>query len=338
MISFQNIEFLFGLAILLPLAILFMATLRWKKKKIKEIGDPELVHALILEHSPKNYRYKFIAVFIALVLCIIGAANLRSPKTGNTGNRSGVDVMVALDVSNSMLAQDVKPDRLNRARQVLNLIIDQMGDNRMGLVVFAGQAFLQMPLTSDLAAAKLYVSNANPEAVPRQGTVIGQALRICNASLDNKEKKFKTIILISDGEDHDEKRDEVIKELQENGVTVQTIGIGSPEGSPIFDPALNDYRKDETGNTVVSKLNEEELKAIATQTEGAYTLFTNAGDVADKVVAAINAMEKKQIAGTGMKLYSSYFQWFLAIALLLLIVEVLIPERKMKWFVWKKQR
>jgi len=336
MLSFQHSEFLLGLLVLIPITLLFVLVLQWKKKVKKQIGDEDLVNGLTQDYSPKYYNYKFIFIAVALALCIIGAANIRTPAAGNTGNRSGVDVMVALDVSNSMLAQDIKPSRLERAKQVLAKIIDKMGNNRMGMVVFAGQAFLQMPLTTDLGAAKLYVSNAAPDAVPTQGTVIGDALRMCNTSLDTKEKKYKAVILISDGEDHDEKAADALKELQDNGVVVYTIGIGSPEGAPIFDPALNDYKKDENGNTVISKLNEKDLQQIASQTGGNYQLFSNADEVADNVVASIDQMEKKQIGGTGIRIYNSYFQWFLLIAVILLILEIIIPERKMKWFSWAK--
>lgn len=336
MLSFQHTEFLIGLLVLLPLCILFFLVVRWKKKVKKQIGDVELVNALTADYSPVNFNFKFLLIAASLALCIIGAANLRAPTKGNTGNRAGIDVMVALDVSNSMLAQDIKPNRLERAKQVLNRIIDKMGNNRMGMIVFAGQAFLQMPLTSDLAAAKLYVSSANTDAVPTQGTVIGDALKMCNTALDTKQKKYKAVILISDGEDHDEKAAEAVKELQDNGVVVYTIGIGSPEGSPIFDPALNDFKKDENGNTVVSKLDERDLQSIAEQTNGEYYLFTNADEVANKVAASIDQMEKKFIGGTGIRVYSSYFQWFLLSAVVFLLLETIIPERKMKWLSWKK--
>ena len=335
MISFQNIDFLLGLVVLIPIALLFIFVLRWKKKVKKQIGDEELINALTTDYSPAYFNYKFLCIAAALAFCILGAANIRTPAEGSTGNRSGVDVMVAIDVSNSMLAQDIKPNRLERAKQLLGKIIDKMGNNRMGLVVFAGQAFLQMPLTTDLAAAKLYIANTGPDAVPTQGTVIGDALKLCNKSLDTKEKKFKAVILISDGEDHDEKATEVIKELQDNGVVVHTIGIGSPEGAPIFDPSVNDYKKDESGNTVISKLNETDLQMIATQTSGQYQLFTNSDEVAARVASSIDQMEKKQIGGTGIRIYHSYFQWFLLVAVALLLLETIIPERKMKWLRWK---
>jgi Ca-activated chloride channel family protein len=336
MYSFQHTGYLIALAILPLLSLFFLLTLHWKKRVKKKIGDEELVNALTADHSPKNYNSKFFLLTTALALCIVGAANLRTPKQGVAGNRSGIDVMVALDVSNSMLAQDVKPNRLERAKQVLNKIIEKMGDNRMGLVVFAGQAFLQMPLTSDLAAAKLYVSNASPDAVPTQGTVIGDALRLCNASLNIKEKKYKAVVLISDGEGHDEKVLDAVKELQDNGVVVHSIGIGSPDGSPIFDPATNDFKKDESGNTVVSKLNEKELQEIAAQTQGSYHLFSNSDQITNEVMGSLNQMEKKQTGGASERSYTSYYQWFLLAAFILLILEIIIPERKMKWLTWGK--
>jgi Ca-activated chloride channel family protein len=336
MLSFQHTEYLTGLLVLIPLCALFFFVLKWKQKVKKQIGDEELVNALTADYSAKNYNYKFLFITAALTLCILGVANIRKPVKGNTGNRTGIDVMVALDVSNSMLAQDIKPNRLERAKQVLNSIIDKIGNNRMGMVVFAGRAFLQMPLTSDLAAARIYISNASPDAVPAQGTVIGDALRMSNTALDTKEKKYKAVILISDGEDHDEKTDIALKELQDNGVVVYTIGIGSPEGAPIFDPVTTDYKKDENGNTVVSRLNEKDLQNIAAQTGGQYYLFTNAAEVANQVAASIDQMEKKQIGGTGIRVYSSYFQWFLLAAFILMLVETVIPERKMKWFSWGK--
>jgi Ca-activated chloride channel family protein len=331
MFSFEHVEFFIGLAALIPLVLLFVFVLRWKRKVRRHMGDEELVNSLTSNFSAKNYSYKFYLQLLAIVLCVVGAANLRTPKNAGGGKRSGIDIMIALDVSNSMLAQDIKPNRLERAKQLLNKLVEKVGDNRMGLVLFAGQAYLQMPLTADLSAAKMYISNASPDAVPMQGTVVGDALRICDASLDTKEKKYKAVILISDGEDHDPKSEEVVKQLHENGVIVYSVGIGSPEGSPIFDAESNDYKKDEAGNVVISKLNEKELQQIAEQTGGSYHLFTSADEVTDQLMAAVDDMEKKQIGTGEQREYTTYFQWFLLAALLLLILEVIIPERKMKW-------
>ncbi len=331
MISFQNTDFLLGLLVLVPLVLLFVFVLRWKRKVKLRIGDEELVDHLTKNYSRRNYNLKFVFQLVAIALTVVAAANLRSSKEGNEGKKAGLDVMVALDVSNSMLAQDIQPNRLERARQLLTKLVENMGDNRMGLVLFAGQAYLQMPLTPDLAAAKMYIANASPTAVPMQGTVVSDALRTCNGSLDTKEKKYKAVIVISDGEDHDEKADETAKELQENGVVVYTVGIGSTSGSPIFDPATNDYKKDENGNTVVSKLNEAGLQSIAKITSGNYYHFTTADEVANSILNELGKMDKKEIAGGFRKDYNTYFQWFVLLALLLLIIEVIVPERKMKW-------
>jgi Ca-activated chloride channel family protein len=177
----------------------------------------------------------------------------------------------------------------------------------------------------------MFVANASPTAVPMQGTVVGEALKTCNASLNTKEKKYKAIILISDGETHDEKTEEALKELQESGVVVYTVGIGSPGGSPIMEPGTNEYKKDENGNTVVSKLNEKELQVIAQQTYGSYHLFTNANEVANRILFELSKMDKKQITGGGQRQYNTFFQWFILLAVLLLLLEIIIPERKMKW-------
>ena len=329
---FQRIEFLLGLILLIPLVLLFVYVLRWKRKVRNHMGDEELVDKLTENFSPLNFRYKFYLLIAAIVLCIVAAANLRSPKPGAGGKRTGIDVMVALDVSNSMLAQDIKPNRLERAKQLLGKFVEQIGDNRLGLVVFAGQAYLQMPLTSDHAAAKMYISNASTNAVSLQGTVVGDALSICNASLDTKEKKYKAIILISDGEDHDEKSQEVVEQLVDNGVIVHTIGIGSPEGSPIYDPETNDFKKDMAGNVIISKLNEQELKSIAEETGGTYLLFSSADEVVDQLRSSIAQMETKQIGTGEHREYATYFQWFVLGAIILLVLELIIPERKMKWF------
>ena len=332
MIVFEHIEFLIGLAVLLPMLLLFIYVNRWKRKVKKQIGDEELVDKLTQDFSSANFRYKFYLLVAATVFCVIAAINVRTPKTGGAGKRSGIDVMVALDVSNSMLAQDIKPNRLERAKQLLNKMVEKIGDNRMGLVVFAGQAYLQMPLTSDLAAAKMYISNASPNAVSLQGTVLADALRICNASLDTKEKKYKAIVLISDGEDHDDKAEQVVKQLAENGVIVHTVGIGSPEGAPIFDAETNDYKKDGSGNTVISRLNEKELQNIAALTGGTYQLFNTADEVTGKLIGTLDDMEKKQIGTGEQREYTTYFQWFVLLALVVLLLEIFIPERKMKWF------
>lgn len=329
MLSFQHIEYLYGLLLLVPLTLVFLLVLRWKSKVRKALGDEELIRRLTRQYSPRLYFIKFIVVLLALALAVVSAANLRKPSSSGKEKKGGIDVMIALDVSKSMWAQDTKPTRLDKAKQFINLLIDQLGDNRVGLVIFAGRAYLQMPLTTDVVASKIFVSNASPDGVPVQGTEIGEALQLCNNSLDTKEKKYKAVILISDGEDHDPKSEKVLQQLSDEGVIVHTIGVGSADGSPIMEPGSSDYKKDENGQTVISKLNEPELRAIAQKTGGEYMHLDDTPATVTAIMQALNNMEKKEIdAGSGEKQYTSLYIFLLLPAVLLLIAEIFVPERK----------
>lgn len=329
MLTFENNTFLLGLLVLIPLALLFAGVLRWKRKTRKALGDEQLINALTANYSPRLYNIKFILVAVTLALGILAMANLRQPKgAADDENRVGIDIMIVLDVSKSMLSEDVKPSRLEKAKQCVSLLIDAISNNRVGLVLFAGQAFLQMPLTSDIAASKLYLSNANTDAVGVQGTVISSALQLCQNSLDTKEKKYKAIVLISDGEDHDPKTKEILQGLYDNGVIVYTIGIGTASGSPIIE-AGNVYKTDINGQTVISKLNEEELKNIAEKTGGAYYHLDNSTATANAVASQLNDMDKKLLEGTGgARQYTSFFPYFIALMIIVLIAEVFVPETK----------
>lgn len=326
---FQHIEFLIGLAALPLLVLLFVVVLRWKKKLQKKIGDPILVKALVKDYSPLKFALKFILALIAFAFLVVGLANLQKPGATDNVSRKGVDVMVALDVSNSMLAQDIKPSRLERAKQLVTKLVDKMDNDRIGLVLFAGRAYMQMPLTTDHAAARMYIQNAGPDAVPVQGTVVGEALKISNSGFNSKERKFKAIVLISDGEDHDPEALQMAKSLSQDGVMINTIGIGSPEGSPIIDLATNQTRKDAQGNTIITKLNETELQQLAQSTNGVYIRLEDTDDAAAKITAQLGTIEQKAMGDKSFADYKSYFQWFLGFALLLLLVETFIPERKM---------
>ena len=193
MFQFQYIEFLLLLIIIPVMIALFYYAKAKKRTALKKIGDPELVQQLIANHDPRSCTYKAILLFTVIGLLVITLANLRSPVGEQKISRSGIDVMIALDVSKSMLAQDVKPSRLDRSKQLLSRLVDKLGNNRIGIVIFAGKAYLQMPLTGDHAAAKMYLSAATTESVPTQGTVIGDALKMCYASFNNKEKKYKAV-------------------------------------------------------------------------------------------------------------------------------------------------
>ncbi|MCW3089265.1 MAG: hypothetical protein JWP81_334 [Ferruginibacter sp.] len=328
MFQFQHIEYLIGLAAV-PLMIgLYLFVLRWKKKTIKKIGDPALVNQLISDYSPSKFSLKFVLFILAFIAGVIALANPRTPLGSTTVNRSGIDVMMALDVSKSMLAQDVKPSRLERAKQIISKLIDKLQDDRIGIVVFAGRAYLQMPLTTDHAAAKMYLSSATPDVVPTQGTVIGDALKMCYAAFNTKDKKYRSIILISDGEDHDENAVKLSKALANEGVMINTIGIGSPEGAMIMDPETNQVKQDAAGNPVVTKLNETELKNIAVNGNGIYQLYTNTDEIVAQLEKQLTSMGQKPITENSLVNFRNFFPWLLSFMLLLLIAEFFISEIK----------
>lgn len=328
MIRFQHPEYLYGLALLPLVAALYFYVLNWKKKTAARIGDPALVKDLIKNYDPRRFAIKTGLLLLAVTLAILALANPRSRAGVEKVSRNGIDVMIALDVSKSMLAQDIKPSRLDRARQLLGKLIDKMGNDRIGLVVFAGRAYLQMPLTSDHAAAKMYLSASSPDMVPTQGTVLSDALKMCYAGFNSKEKKYKSILLVSDGEDHDEGAEKMAARLADEGIVVNTVGIGSPEGANIIDPVTNEPKKDEQGNPVVTKLNEKELETIARKTNGIYQLYTNTGEVTDKLLAQLDSMDQRPVTEDALVNYRYFFQWLLLLGILALVAELLLSERR----------
>jgi len=325
---FQHIEYLTGLAILPLLGALFFLLLRWKKNTAARVGDPALVQQLIRNFSPLRFLIKFTLALLAFTAVILGACNLQKPGAMENISRKGVDVMLVLDVSKSMLARDSKPNRLERAKQLLTRLVDKLENDRLGLVVFAGRAYMQMPLTTDHGAARMYIQDASPDIVPTQGTVIAEALKMANTSFNSKERKYKSIVLISDGEDHDPEALKVAKGLAGNGVMINTVGIGSVEGSPIVDPVTNELKKDEQGNTVISKLNEVELQQLADATNGRYMRLDNIDDVLITLTQQLDSIEKRSLNDSEFIDYTSYFQWFMGAALFLLLLEFFLSERK----------
>ncbi len=326
--SFQHPEYLIALAAIPVMVLLYFFYVKWKTQTVKKIGDPVLVQQLINDYSPRKFLVKFCLFAAAFGFIVLALANPRKPSGASNIKRNGIDVMIALDVSNSMLAQDIQPNRLERAKQLISKLIDKMPNDRVGIVVFAGRAYLQMPLTPDLVAAKLYLSTASPDVVPTQGTVIGDALKMCYASFNAKEKKYKSIILISDGEDHDETAEKLSRSLAEEGVMVNTVGIGSAEGATIDDPITGEHKKDAEGKTVITKLNETGLRNIAAATGGVYKLFTSTDDVAHAIESQLKTMGQRSITETSLANYQNYFPYLLGLALLLLLIEFFMSEKK----------
>ena len=327
MFRFQHIEFLYVLAAIPVMILFYFLLMKWKKDAMKKIGDPPLVKQLIQGFSSALFTAKFILILLGFAFCAVAVADLVKPEGTQKINRKGIDVMIAIDVSNSMLAEDIKPNRLERAKQLVSKIIDKLSDDKVGIVIFAGKAYLQMPLTTDHSAAKMYLSSVSTDNVPTQGTVINQALKMSYAAFNTKEKKYRAIILISDGEDHDEDAIKVTKRLAEEGIMVNTVGIGSPQGAPIRDIETNDYKKDESGNTVVSKLNEEELKSIAQNGNGLYQLFSGADEAADNLQRKLSTIGQTTLTGSSFGVYKNYFWYFLVAAFIILLIENFLPEK-----------
>ncbi len=325
---FEHIEYLLGLIALPLLVLLFWYLLQWKKNIAKKIGDPKLVKQLTKSYSPFQFKLKFVVILLALVSVILAAANLQKPGKGDNVSRKGVDIMMVLDVSKSMLADDYKPNRLERAKQFISRLMDQLPDDRVGLVLFAGRAYMQMPLTTDHAAARLFLQSAGPNSVPTQGTVIGQALRMANSGFNTQEEKFKSIVLISDGEDHDIEAATVAKTIAENGAVINTIGIGSPQGTVLIDPETGASKKDAEGNAVITKLNESILQQLAQISHGVYVKMEDVDDAVKKVTDQLNTIDQKSIQDVSSLNYRTFFQWFVGLAMLFLIGEFFIPERK----------
>ncbi len=328
MFHFQHSEYLLALFAVPFMMGLYFWVVKGKENTIKKIGDPILVKQLIKDYSPKKFSLKFLLILLAFVTGVIALANPRKVQGTSMVNRSGIDVMIALDVSKSMLANDIQPSRLERAKQLISKLIDKLPNDRIGIVVFAGRAYLQMPLTTDHSAAKMYLSSATTDVVPTQGTVIGDALKMCFAAFNSQEKKYKAVVLLSDGEDHDETAIKITQELSDEGVMINTIGIGSPQGSTIIDPATKETKKDATGNAVITRLNEEELKNIAAKGNGLYQLFSNTDEVVNNMRTQLEGIGQRSVTENSLVNYKNYFPWLLAMMLLLLVVEFFITEIK----------
>jgi Ca-activated chloride channel family protein len=324
----QHTEYLFGLVAIPLLGALFYLLLQWKKQSASRMGDPALVGQLVKNFSPLRFLLKFVLAMLAFAVIVLGAGNLQKPGAMENIHRQGVDVMMVLDVSKSMLARDSKPSRLEKAKQLLTRLTDNLENDRLGMVLFAGRAYMQMPLTTDHGAAKMYIQDASPDVVPTQGTVIAEALRMANSSFNAKEHKFKAVVLVSDGEDHDPDALKVAKTLAQDGVMINTVGIGTPEGSPIEDPTTGELKKDDQGNTVISKLNEAELQQLADVSKGEYIRLDNMDDALITLTQQLGSIEKKSLSDAEYIDYESYFQWFLALALVLLVTEYFLSERK----------
>jgi Ca-activated chloride channel family protein len=325
MMTFQHIEFLdFLFLLLVPASLLFYAFF-WRKKIQNKLGNYLLISQLIKSFSSRLFFIKPFIILTALALLIISAANPRKIILTETKN-TGIDLMFVLDVSNSMLSADIKPTRLSAAKQLIKNLTQTLNVNRVGLIVFAGNALLQLPITHDKIAAEMYINQVSTDAIPEQGTSIGNALELCDKSLNLYEFKHKAVVLISDGEAHDNTAVMMAKQLHGHGVVVYCIGVGTPEGSLIKEAGSTQYMKDENGKTVISRLNESLLKEVASITGGNFFLMNNQ-NVIPALKKEISNFENK-ISGSGLtNQFYSYYQLFLFAAILFMVIEIFIPEK-----------
>jgi Ca-activated chloride channel family protein len=318
----------FWLLALLPLFIaFFLMYRRWKGKAIKKAGEEQLIRRLYPDHSSFKTVLKFSILMIAFVCGCIALANPRKPDASSAEARKGIDIVMALDVSNSMKATDIAPDRLSRAQQFISKLIDNLQDDRIGLVVFAGNAYAQMPLTFDREAAKMYTTTASPNNISAQGTSISDALKKSDLLFGEQTDRFRSVILITDGETHDDDALQSAKEMAAKGVMINTVGIGSPEGSTITD-SNGVQKRDAAGQVVISKLNEQILQEIARTTNGVYVHLQNSDAAVSTVMGQFSQIEKKALGDTSLYTYTPLYGWLAVPMLLLLITEVFLPDRK----------
>lgn len=330
MLRFQHSEYLYALVLLVLIGLVFIGIWRWKRKAIRKIGDRNLVSQLFSGYSPRRFNLKFWLLFLAFAFIVLGAANLQMGSKMEKITRKGVDVMIALDLSNSMLAKDVQPSRMERAKQLVNRMLDKMTNDRVGLVVFAGNAYLQMPLTVDYSAARMYLESANPGLLPTQGTAIDKAIELCEQSFNQKERKHEAIILISDGEGWDNDAVAAAQKAHDKGIVISTVSVGTTQGAPIMDPQTGSYIKDDKGNLAITKMDDKLLRGVASSGHGLYQHLDNTDAVTTNLLAQLDTMQKKEFGENIFTDYTSYFQYFLGIGLVLLLLDFFIPEMRKK--------
>ena len=330
MFRFANIEVLWLLATVPAFIAAYWVYSIRKRKQLEAFGDPELMEQLMPNASRVRPTVKFAIVMVALTLLIIAAARPQFGQSERTEKRQGIEAIVALDISNSMLAEDVAPNRLDRAKQMLSKLMDNMVNDKVGLVVFAGDAFVQLPITCDYVSAKMFLNSIKPELIKTQGTAIGAALSTSIRCFGQKSDASRAIILITDGENHEDDAVAVAKRAKEEGIQVIVVGIGKPEGSPIPLPGTNNFIKDRQGNVVVSRLNEEMCREIAQAGGGMYVRCDNTNTATKAIQKELDKLSTQEIETQVYTDYNEQFQSFALIALLLLVIDFFIFNRKNK--------
>jgi len=330
MFRFANIEMLWLLVSVPVFVAAYWVYTKRKRRQLEAFGDAELMEQLMPNASRVRPTVKFSIVMVALTLLIFAAARPQFGQSERTEKRQGIEAIVALDISNSMLAEDVAPNRLDRAKQMLSKLMDNMVNDKVGLVVFAGDAFVQLPITCDYVSAKMFLNSIKPDLIKTQGTAIGAALSTSIRCFGEQSDASRAIILITDGENHEDDAVAVAKRAKEMGIQVLVVGIGKPEGSPIPLPGTNNYRKDRQGNVVVSRLNEEMCREIAQAGGGIYVRCDNTNTATKAIQKELDKLGTQEIETQVYTDYNEQFQSFALIALLLLVIDFFVFNRKNK--------
>ncbi len=327
-------KYLYLLFLLPILVLLFLYNQYWKRKKQREFGDLDMVKKLSPEKSVFKPILKLIVMLLALSALILGLVNPKIGTKMETVKREGIDIVFAMDVSKSMLAEDVAPSRLEKSKQIVSQIINQLGSDRIGIVAYAGSAFPVLPITTDYGVAKMFLQSMNTGIVSSQGTSLDEAIKLSSMYFDDKSKTSKLLILISDGEDHSEGAEEAAEEANKLGMKIITIGVGTEKGSTIplrRNGIVESFQRDNNNEVVVTKLNQESLTTIAKATKGGYVNGNNTKEVLEYVKNALNNIQKTEFEATQMADFQSQFQWFLGFAFALLFLDIFFLERKTKW-------
>ncbi len=331
---FANPEYLYLLLLLPAMVVLWVISQIRRRKALQRLGNREMVLRLLPEMSRIRPVFKF---FLQIFAVMAGVLMLSRPQFGSKleeVKKQGVEVIIALDVSNSMLAEDIQPNRLVRAKQAISRLVDNLDNDKIGLIVFAGDAYTQIPVTTDYISAKMFLSTISPEMVPKQGTAMGAAIDLGIRSFSPGVGKSKAMIIITDGENHEDDPGAKADEAAKAGIIIHTIGIGSTDGVPIPVEVngKKDYLTDIDGNTVITKLEEDILKNVAISTGGNYVRASNSNIGLDEIFGEIKKMKTQELESTMYTEYNDQFQIFAAIALLLLILDFIILDRKNRRF------
>lgn len=335
MYQLEEEKYLYLLFIIPVIVLLFLYIQFWKRKKQREFADTALLKRLSPEKSVFKPVLKLILVLLAFTCLIIGLVNPRIGTKMETVKREGIDIVFAIDVSKSMLAEDIAPNRLEKSKQIVSQIINQLGNDRIGIVAYAGGAYPVLPITTDYTIAKMYLQSMNTDMISSQGTAIDEAIHMASTYYGDDQKTNKLLILISDGEDHSEESDIAAKEANAIGLKIISIGVGTEKGGTI--PIKNEngivesFLRDREGQVVVTKMNEEILKTIGKNTKGGYVSGNNTKAVLEYVKKSLDTIEKTEFESQQVADFQSQFQWFVGIAFALLFIDIFFLERKTSW-------